>query len=203
MSDQMSGQDPYAAVLADLLRRREEIENAIKVIESVRGVGTAGTAPSAAEQSDVNQHGRYLGMSIAEAAKLLLKSRRRTMTSAEIVEGLVAGGLALTSAEPANVIGSILTRRFYGPGDVVRVSRGQWGLKEWYPGRNFQKKDDQKAKAEVEIVDVTPQESAAGFSVDSEEYVITPVEPPAGPNFSYSTSIPGTRRTPNFGGIKS
>jgi hypothetical protein len=50
---------------------------------------------------------------------------------------LQAGGLVLTSAEPANVVGSVLTRRFNQAGDVVKVGRGIWGLKEWYPGRNF------------------------------------------------------------------
>jgi hypothetical protein len=26
---------------------------------------------------------------------------------------------------------------------VVRVGRGTWGLKEWYPGRSFKSKDDE------------------------------------------------------------
>lgn len=43
----------------------------------------------------------------------------------------------LTSADPVNVVGSVLTRRFNQVGDVVKVGRGIWGLKEWYPGRNF------------------------------------------------------------------
>ncbi|WP_298215953.1 winged helix-turn-helix domain-containing protein [Acidocella sp.] len=151
MSDQAFGSDPYAAVLADLMRRRDEIDNAIRVIEAVRGDGAGNAVTAAPEQpaSESNQNGQFIGMSIAEAAKLLLRNKRKTLSSAEIVEGLIAGGLALTSAEPSNVIGSILTRRFYGPGDIVRVSRGQWGLKEWYPGRNFQKREESsKVKTE-------------------------------------------------------
>jgi len=29
------------------------------------------------------------------------------------------------------------TRRFEKVGDIVRVGRGIWGLKEWYPNRSF------------------------------------------------------------------
>lgn len=30
-----------------------------------------------------------------------------------------------------------MTRRFKDVGDIVRVDRGVWGLKDWYPGRKF------------------------------------------------------------------
>lgn len=43
----------------------------------------------------------------------------------------------LNSEQPANTIGSVLTRRFQQVGDVVKVGRGVWGLKEWYPNRSF------------------------------------------------------------------
>lgn len=76
-------------------------------------------------------------MSIVDAAKKLLAHERRQMTNAELVEGLKRGGLALNSAEPLNTVGSVLNRRFYQVGDVVRVARGTWGLKEWYPNRSF------------------------------------------------------------------
>jgi hypothetical protein len=55
-----------------------------------------------------------------------------------------AGGLHMNSKEPANTIGSVLTRRMAEVGDVVRVGRGTWGLKEWYPGRGFKTKDSAK-----------------------------------------------------------
>lgn len=43
----------------------------------------------------------------------------------------------MTSNDPVNVIGSVITRRFKDVGDVVKVGRGIWGLREWYPGRTF------------------------------------------------------------------
>jgi hypothetical protein len=41
-------------------------------------------------------------MSLPEAAKKLLTSRRRQMANAEIAAALQAGGLVMNSAEPAN-----------------------------------------------------------------------------------------------------
>jgi hypothetical protein len=34
-------------------------------------------------------------------------------------------------------------------GDAVRVGRGTWGLKEWYPNRSFKKDTKETAKEEV------------------------------------------------------
>nr|QIO32975.1 hypothetical protein HAP40_14760 [Bradyrhizobium sp. 1(2017)] len=54
------------------------------------------------------------------------------------------GSAKSNSKEPANTIGSVLTRRMAEVGDVVRVGRGTWGLREWYPNRSFKVKDDEK-----------------------------------------------------------
>lgn len=149
MTEQNGSPDPYVAVLADLRSQREKIDQAIAVLESLRGgpryadgVGSAaGTSTaSAVSQPVAPTAGDYLGMTIADAARKVLASRRRTMSTSEIYEEFKRGGLALTSAEPINVIGSVLTRRFEKAGDVVRVSRGIWGLQEWYPNRSFKKK---------------------------------------------------------------
>jgi hypothetical protein len=83
--------------------------------------------------------GAFLGMSIPDAAKKLLAHERRAMANPEIWEKLKAGGLHLNSADPVNTVGSVISRRFDKVGDIVRVSRGTWGLAEWYPGRNFRK----------------------------------------------------------------
>jgi hypothetical protein len=49
----------------------------------------------------------------------------------------------MNSKEPADAIGSVLTRRLAEVEDVVRVGRGTWGLKEWYPGRSFKIKEEE------------------------------------------------------------
>ena len=61
-----------------------------------------------------------------------------------ILSALEDGGLVLTGGNKANTVGSVLNRRFRNVGDVVSVKRGTWGLKEWYPGRNFSKKGSEE-----------------------------------------------------------
>ena len=47
--------------------------------------------------------------------------------------------MAMTSADPLNTIGAVITRRSKEVGDIVKLGRGVWGLKQWYPNRNFNK----------------------------------------------------------------
>lgn len=136
--------DPYDAVLADLRAKREAIDNAITVLENLRAgqLGSASQAPavnilSTGSDETSKDAGMFLGMSIVDASKKLLGLRKRSMANAEILKELQEGGLVLTGADPLNVVGSVLMRRFNNVGDIVRVRRGVWGLKEWYPGRNF------------------------------------------------------------------
>lgn len=74
------------------------------------------------------------------------------------------GGLHMNSKEPANTIGSVLTRRMNEVGDVVRVGRGTWGLKEWYPGRSFKAKDDEKKDEK------RPQQEGEGTGLTRSKY---------------------------------
>jgi len=79
-------------------------------------------------------------MSIPEATRKLLMLRRKALTNSEIEAGLKAGGLIMQSTDPANTIGSVITRRFNQVGDIVKIGRGIWGLAEWYPNRSFKQK---------------------------------------------------------------
>jgi phage tail tape-measure protein len=174
MSDQQSSSDHYAAVLADLHRRRSEIDDAIRVIEAVCGLSQQRAAnleqaPSTEASPATPTQGQFLGMSIAEAAKKLLSIQRRTMNSAEIAQGLINGGFAMSAADPNNVIGSVLTRRFNNVGDIVRVSRGQWGLSEWYPNRSFKKKPGKPDAASQ--LNIVPNESGTFDESDLENGV--------------------------------
>jgi len=157
MADQNS--NPYDAVLADLRAKREEIDKAIELLERVRGGNSpARAAETPAAPQPQNHAGMFLGMSIVDAVLKLLALRKHKMTNGEILKELLAGGMVLTSKEPINVIGSVITRRFNAVGDIVRVDRGTWGLKAWYPGRNFQ-------KSKVEAVETKPLDDAE-FGVD-------------------------------------
>jgi len=135
--------DPYDAVLADLRAKRDQIDRMIDQLTAFRS-GMAGPGPQgsvkpdlAAQSQPIDPTGMFLGMSIVDATKKLLALRKKAMSNADILADLKAGGLVLTSNDQLNVVSSVLMRRFKTEGDIVRVSRGVWGLKEWYPGRTF------------------------------------------------------------------
>jgi hypothetical protein len=81
---------------------------------------------------------------VALPTKKLLAIRRQPLRNPDIATAFKTGGLVLQSAEPANPIGSVLTRRFNEVGDIVRVGRGTWGLQEWYPNVSFKRKGTSK-----------------------------------------------------------
>ncbi len=155
MTSESAGLDPYEVVLADLKAKRDQIDHAINAIESIRGKVTGGPASSgqSASQNAATGPGAFLGMTMVDAAKRLLANQRRPLGNAEILSGLKAGGLVMTSADPVNTIGSVLTRRFHDKGDIVRIGRGIWGLPEWYPNRSFKKKDDRSDSGDDQLAE--------------------------------------------------
>lgn len=152
MSDDLAtSSHPYATVLADLKAQRDKLDVAIAAIEALSGpippgaTGTNGAAQNPAAEGP----GAFLGMSITEAAKTLLAARRQPLKNPDIAAAFKAGGLHLRSKDPVNTVGAVLTRRSMEVGDIVKIGRGVWGLKEWYPGRSFKKdKGDNEEKTE-------------------------------------------------------
>ena len=143
MSTESKDFDHYAIVLADLKSKRDQLDQAIAAIEAIRGGGSSsGSTPvkeSPPSPSAAIETGAFLGLSIAEAVKKLLGIRKRQLTNSEILTEFKTGGFHMSSVDPINTIGAVLTRRFKETGDIVRVERGTWGLKEWYPNRTFSK----------------------------------------------------------------
>ena len=152
MPEETSGIDPYEAVLTDLHAKRDQIDQAIAAIESLRSGTPAGgqrSKPATAANGtkgakgaiggDDTGPGALLGMSISDAAKKLLAAKRTTLKNNDLATMFKAGGLHLNSKDWVNTIGAVLTRRANEVGDIVKVDRGTWGLKEWYPGRSFKK----------------------------------------------------------------
>lgn len=45
----------------------------------------------------------------------------------------------MASADPINTVSTVLGRRSEKVGDIVRLERGRWKLKEWYPNRSFRR----------------------------------------------------------------
>lgn len=151
MSAESTPSDPYEVVLNDLRAKKAQIEQAINAIEVLRGgtpaqplPGTSGTPASSGQNGDLDSPGAFLGMSIADAAKKLLAAKRQPLRNPDIAAAFKRGGLVLNSKDPVNTIGSVLTRRAHEVGDLVKVGRGEWGLKEWYPGRSFGKRPERE-----------------------------------------------------------
>lgn len=148
----------YAVVIADLKRQRDDIDAVIARLEAMADDSPA-RPDAAGETKDQDviepqdqplKENPYLGMSIADATKELLASKRKPMNAANIVAHLEAGGIAMGGATKSNTVGSVLNRRQKNVGDVVIVKRGLWGLKEWYPGRSFGKKGPEESNASRE-----------------------------------------------------
>jgi superfamily II DNA or RNA helicase len=145
----------YDAVIADLRAKRDQIDQTIVLLEALReGVsvpainvgqpasGVSALVGYATDRDGEIAAGTFHGMSIEAAVKKLLQMRKRTMTAQELAQSLRNGGLHLQSETPANTIASVLSRAFNGGSDIVRVSRGQWGLQEWYPTQRFKRGED-------------------------------------------------------------
>jgi len=137
--------NPYAAVLADLERERDQITSMIAMIKRRMGMTSddapitasplSGTDSSVIGQAADLQSDAFFGMSIPEAIKKFLAITKRPRRTAEIAKALEAGGLAHTSKNWVATVQSTLSRM---RSIVVKVPNG-WGLLEWYPGRNFEK----------------------------------------------------------------
>lgn len=174
MTTENEAKNPYAAVLADLRAKRAEIDNTIRILEQMSGLklsdvgGAVQWVQSNGEASDeapANDAGLFLGMSIVDASKKLLALRKRAMGNPEIARELAAGGLAMTASDPVNVVGSVLTRRFNQVGDIVKISRGTWGLKEWYPNRTFKPAGKSKVSDPAEL---EPEDDTVNVPIEAD-----------------------------------
>ena len=140
--------DAYALVIEDLKRQREEIDRTIAMLEARVSGGPPPARPAAKPEPDKesdhteetgddphsNNEGEFLGKTVADAAKVVLNRRRKPMSPSAITAELERGGLPVASSR---TIASVLHRRSREVGDFVSPKRGLWGLKEWYPRRNF------------------------------------------------------------------
>jgi len=182
MSAESTPSDPYEVVLLDLRAKKEQIEQAISAIEAIRGNGpstSSGRSPSVSNSqasASLDSPGAFLGMNIVDAAKKLLAAKREPLRNPDIATAFQRGGLVLNSKEPANTIGSVLSRRQAEVGDVVKVGRGTWGLKEWYPNRSFKKaggESRESTKADTDLGLLEPEPTASSGTAASVPFMIT------------------------------
>lgn len=135
--------NPYAAVLADLEKERDQINGMIAMMKRRMGLsveegpvvtalasGNSSVPEGAQIRSDT-----FFGMAISDAIRKYLAMVKRPQRASEIAKALDEGGLLHSSKSWLATVQTTLTRM---KGVVVRVPNG-WGLMEWYPGRNFEK----------------------------------------------------------------
>ena len=140
----------YAAVLADLLARRDSLDKAIEAVRPLAGQAAVKTA----NNSDIEiRNDSFFGLSVPDAARKLLSMKRKPLTPAEIAESLEAGGMTHSSASFVNSVGSVLHRAAKSESGIVLVKRGQYGLAEWYPGlkrtKNGKKNEENDSAEDV------------------------------------------------------
>ncbi len=135
MNNEVNTGVDYTFVLADLKARRDALDKAIAAIEQITGQSVAGSVPQSGSVLEEIRDDSFFGMSIPEATKKLLSLKKRAISTQEIAELLKQGGMTHTSENFANTVGSVLNRVHKNDGGIVNISRGKWGLAEWYPNR--------------------------------------------------------------------
>jgi HB1/ASXL restriction endonuclease-like protein with HTH domain len=136
MIEEMVSGNPYDLVLSDLKAKRAQIDQAIAVIEGLRTSSTVVIETDKVKIGEVLPE-MFAGMTMADAARKLLFLQKKPLTTPEILQGLIAGGIVFRGKAPGNVVGSVLHRQSNTTRDIVSVARGKWGLKEWYPNQSF------------------------------------------------------------------
>lgn len=146
----------YQQLLTDLEFERDNIERMIVWVkgrmEQTDSVGTA----TAAKPTSPMRFPRLLApdaffrMSVPDAIKAYLNIVKRPKTAKDITGGLQQGGLTTKAKNLyATVYPTLL--RMEEATDVVRVTKNEWGLTEWYPGaRKFNQPAEEKGKTENE-----------------------------------------------------
>ena len=128
----------YTEVLADLERRKAELEAAIAAIRRLVNLPAAGhTAPiprGPQALSEAPHAFPFLGMTIPEATIAHLRTAQQPLTTYEIIAALKQGGLRDSNYQ---TVYQVLRRRAREKNDLA-VDKGKWHLAEWHKWRRKQ-----------------------------------------------------------------
>ena len=136
------------AVLAAFEKKRAALDAAIAGVKvllndpefaqvAVVGIGGVGAALSELSQGtektiildDLDEHA-FFGMSVAKAAQKYLSIKKKPASAQEIADAVEKGGFPVQSAQFGK---TVTTTMYRGSDTFVKVKRGLWGLKTWYP----------------------------------------------------------------------
>lgn len=138
----------YAAVLADLEQKRDELDAAIKAIQPFVGAGAQ--ARTARAGSEELQPDSFFGMNILDAAVKYLHMAKRPKRADEIADALLAGGYMTTAKNFQANVQTTLRREDDREGSTVWMPNKTWALAEWYPSRPKKQGVDPKDDSEDE-----------------------------------------------------
>ncbi len=134
--------DPKA-LLADAIRRRDELNAFIRVMQDMLGETEATPSTSAPQKSQptgapsdplsVVYPGMFFGKTKPQAVEMLLRlvgsrERPRPLKLKTILECLKTSGMEITDKKPLVNLWGTLNRNK----DFVRAGKAGWGLAEWY-----------------------------------------------------------------------
>lgn len=152
--------NPYAAVIADLKARRDDIDRIIADLERF-AAGTSGSGAVVAQHVEQIRPDTFFGHTIPEAAKKYLgMTGRQTRSVEQIADSLLKGGMETNARDFVGTVKAMLRRYEERDGEVIRVG-GEWGLAEWYPNRPRRRRpsrDAAESPAEEMIEDVERQQ---------------------------------------------
>jgi len=155
MSTETSGVD-WAAALAEIEAEIAQLQATADVIR--RRLGTTGgtTTPSAGPGGGGGglRPNSFLKMSIPDATTKLLEMTQAKLSTQEVMDALVKGGLPPSKY---NTVYSILSRREKNVGDIINM-KGDWALAEWYPNHRPKAKG---AAKETESAGTTEKKATA------------------------------------------
>ena|SRR5579863_4088536 len=87
----------------------------------------------------------FFRLTVPEAIKKYLNIAKRPKTAKDITAGLEAGGLTHQAKNLyATVYPTLL--RMEKANEVARISKGEWGLSEWYSGRKANQEEKTESK---------------------------------------------------------
>ena len=157
----------YTAVLADLERKRDELDAAINAIRPF--LGTAGSSGPDRPGPEGVRPDSFFGMNILDAAVKYLQIEKRPKRAEEIADALIAGGYMSNAKNFHANVSTTLRRDDDRGGPAVRMPNKTWALAEWYPSRPKK----QGAEAKEGDSDGLSDDSAV---TDAVETAVSPLE---------------------------
>jgi len=126
----------YAEVLADLERRKAELEAAIIAIRRLVNLPQLPASPSAqpVPLPEATRPFPFLGMTIPEATIAHLRAAQQPLSTHEVIAALKHGGLRDSNYQ---TVYQVLRRRAREKQDLS-VDKGKWHLAEWHKWRRKQ-----------------------------------------------------------------